>query len=88
MWCDNQEAIALAYNLVYHAKTEHVELDIHFIREKITAKNISVYLFPSEGRTVDIFTKALTFGQFHYLRSKLNVHPGQFSLRGDDSECG
>ena len=34
MWCDNQGAIALAYNLVYHAKTKHVELDIHFIREK------------------------------------------------------
>lgn len=31
IWCDNQGAIALAYNLVYHAKTKHVELDIHFI---------------------------------------------------------
>lgn len=33
IWCDNQGAIALAYNLVYHAKTKHVELDIHFIRD-------------------------------------------------------
>ena len=35
MWCDNQSAIALAYNPVYHAKTKHVELDIHFIRDKV-----------------------------------------------------
>ena len=38
MWCDNQSAIALAYNLVYHAKTKHVELDLHFIRDKVIAK--------------------------------------------------
>ncbi|KAH9671717.1 reverse transcriptase Ty1/copia-type domain-containing protein [Citrus sinensis] len=34
MWCDNQSAIALAYNPIYHAKTKHVELDIHFIIDK------------------------------------------------------
>ncbi|KAH9745524.1 hypothetical protein KPL70_004105 [Citrus sinensis] len=40
MWCDNQSAIALAYNPVYHAKTKHVELDIHFIRDKVASKEI------------------------------------------------
>lgn len=88
MWCDNQGAIALAYNPVYHAKTKHVELDIHFIREKIAAKKIEVQFVPSEDQTADILTKPLTFDRFHYLRSKLNVHPGQFSLRGDVTEHG
>ena len=76
MWCDNQGAIALTYNLVYHAKTKHVELDIHFIREKVAAKKIVVQFVPSEDQTAYILTKPLTFDQFHYLRSKLNVHPG------------
>ena len=88
MWCDNQGAIALAYNPVYHAKTKHVELDIHFIREKVAAKKIVVQFVRSEDQTADILTKPLTFDQFHYLRSKLNVHPGKFSLRGDVTEHG
>ncbi|KAH9783113.1 hypothetical protein KPL71_009187 [Citrus sinensis] len=75
MWCDNQSAIALAHNPVYHAKTKHVELDIHFIRDKVTAKQITVQFIPSEDQNADVLTKALTFNQFHYLRSKLNVHP-------------
>ena len=75
MWCDNQGAIALAYNPVYHAKTKHVELNIHFIREKVAAKKIVVQFVPGEDQTADILTKPLTFDQFHYLRSKLNVHP-------------
>lgn len=48
MWCDNQGAIALAYNLVYHAKTKAVELDTHFIRDKVTTKSIEDSYGPSE----------------------------------------
>ncbi|KAH9647735.1 retrovirus-related pol polyprotein from transposon RE1 [Citrus sinensis] len=86
MWCDNQGAIALAYNPVYHAKTKHVELDIHFIRDKVTAKEVAVCYVPSQDQTADVLTKALSFKQFSYFRSKLNVHPKHFSLRGDVRE--
>ena len=34
IWCDNLGAIALASNPVYHARTKHIEVDYHFIREK------------------------------------------------------
>ena len=71
MWCDNQGAITLAYNPIYHAKTKHVELDIHFIREKVAAKKIVVQFVLSEDQTAYILTKPLTFDQFLYLRSKL-----------------
>ena len=50
MWCNNQGVIALAYNLVYHAKTKHVEPDIHFIKEKVAAKKIVVQFIPSEDQ--------------------------------------
>lgn len=86
IWCDNQEAIALAYNPVYYAKTKHVELDIHFIRDKVAAKSIEVSYVPSEGQPADVLTKALTFKQFHCLRSKLNVYLGHFNLRRDVSD--
>ncbi|KAH9799567.1 retrovirus-related pol polyprotein from transposon RE2 [Citrus sinensis] len=81
MWCDNQSAISLAYNPIYHAKTKHVELDIHFIRDKVASKEIDVCFVPSEDQTTDVLTKALTFNQFHYLRSKLNVQPQAFSFQ-------
>ena len=86
MWCDNHSAIALAYNPVNHAKTKHVELDIHFIRDKVALKEIEVCFVPSKDQTTYVLTKALTFTQFHYLRSKLNVQPRHFSSRGNVSE--
>lgn len=35
MMCDSQSTIAIAKNLVHHDKTKHVEIDRHFISEKI-----------------------------------------------------
>jgi hypothetical protein len=42
IWCDNIRALALASNPVFHAKTKHVEIDYHFIREKVVNKDILV----------------------------------------------
>lgn len=38
VWCDNQSASALASNPIFHARTKHVEVDYHFIREKFLSK--------------------------------------------------
>lgn len=46
MWCDNQGSIALGNNPVFHARTKHFELNVHFIRE-------------SFEQVADIFTKPL-----------------------------
>ena len=35
IWCDNQSAAALASNHKFHPQTKHIELDVHFLREKI-----------------------------------------------------
>ena len=42
IWCDNIDAIALASNPVVHARTKHVEIKYHFIREKVLNKDIQV----------------------------------------------
>ncbi|KAM1674306.1 hypothetical protein ACFX15_039401 [Malus domestica] len=44
IWCDNVSAIALASNPVFHARTKHVEIDYHYIRELVLAKLLTVQI--------------------------------------------
>ena len=46
-WCDNLSASALAANPVYHVRTKHIKVDIHFIRNKVMAKQLKVRYIPS-----------------------------------------
>ncbi|KAH9679450.1 retrovirus-related pol polyprotein from transposon RE1 [Citrus sinensis] len=87
IWCDNISATELAKNLVYHSRTKHIELDMHFIRDKVLARELEINYIPSEEQIADILTKHLTFTQFNYLRSKLNVQPCPLSLRGAVKEA-
>ncbi|KAE8673799.1 hypothetical protein F3Y22_tig00111772pilonHSYRG00172 [Hibiscus syriacus] len=35
VWCDNTSDVAMSTNPVYHAQSKHVDLDVHFVREKV-----------------------------------------------------
>ena len=83
VWCDNQSAIALAANPVYHARTKHIEVDYHFIREKVINKDIAIQYIPTLDQIADIFTKGLTSSRFQFLRNKLMVCELPIRLRGD-----
>ncbi|KAH9769131.1 retrovirus-related pol polyprotein from transposon RE1 [Citrus sinensis] len=87
IWCDNISATELAKNHVYHSRTKHIELDMHFIRDKVLARELEINYIPSEEQIADILNKPLTFTQFNYLRSKLNVQPCPLSLRGAVKEA-
>ncbi|KAH9698429.1 hypothetical protein KPL71_024008 [Citrus sinensis] len=75
LYCDNKSVEALANNPKYHSKTKHIELDLHFIREHVSKKELQISHVPSCDQVADILTKPLAFDQFHSLRSKLNVLP-------------
>ena len=70
--CDNQSAIAIAKNPVHHDRTKHVEIDRHFISEKIEGKMISLNYVLSRQQVADILTKALFRPNF----TELNVALG------------
>jgi hypothetical protein len=59
IYCDNINSILLANNPVYHARTKHIEVHYHFIREKVLAKEIDFIHVNIEDQVVDNFTKAL-----------------------------
>jgi hypothetical protein len=42
IWCDNTGTLALASNPIYLARTKHIEVDYHFVREEVINKDISV----------------------------------------------
>ena len=71
IWCNTQSATALSSNPKFHFQTKHIELDIHFLREKVANKSLQIQYIPNLDQTIDIFTKALSFQPVHYLKSKV-----------------
>ena len=63
---DNQGAIALAENPLSFARSTHIDVRFHFVREILRAKKIDIQLVASEEQHADIFTKSLAATPFKY----------------------
>ncbi|KAK8926585.1 hypothetical protein KSP39_PZI019006 [Platanthera zijinensis] len=70
---DNESALKLVNNPVCHARTKHIEIDHHFIREKVLEGSLVVGHVRSEDNLADIFTKSLSKGPFQRLRGLLGL---------------
>jgi hypothetical protein len=70
---DNQGAIALAKNPVHHARTKHIDIRHHFIRDTIESGQINLEYCRTEDMTADIFTKGLAKPQFTKLRDLMHL---------------
>jgi len=57
IYCDNLNSIQLARNLAFHARTKHIEVHYHFIREKVLVGEIDLIYVSIEDQVADIFTK-------------------------------
>lgn len=73
MYCDNVSAIYLTRNPVQHQRTKHIEMDIHFVREKVARGHVRVLHVPSRYQLADIFTKGLPLILFEDFRDSLSV---------------
>ncbi|MCO5609077.1 hypothetical protein L7F22_063299 [Adiantum nelumboides] len=80
--CDNLSSIQLARNPVFHAKTKHIEVHYHFIRERVLDGSIDLTFVRTDEQVADIFTKALGAQKLRRFRAMLGVRELALSLRG------
>ncbi|KAJ9537125.1 hypothetical protein OSB04_029858 [Centaurea solstitialis] len=73
VFCDNVSAMYLASNPVQHQRTKHVEIDLHFVRERVAIGHVRVLHVPSAYQYADIFTKGLPTSLFLDFRDSLNI---------------
>jgi hypothetical protein len=71
--CDNQSAIKLAENLVFHTRTKHIETQHHYIKEQVQGSKLKLTHVSSIDQSADIFTKPLRCIIFERLRSHLSL---------------
>ena len=73
LYCDNKSAVSIAHNLVHHDKTKHVEVDRHFIKEKIDNGTICMTYIPTKEQTADVLTKSSNKPNFEDVVNKLGM---------------
>ena len=87
LWSDNLGAQAQACNPVYHARTKHIKLDVHFIRNLISERKLEVQHVPIASQPVDVLTKPLSLDHFRLLCSKLTICAPMLSLQRHVEAC-
>lgn len=49
---------------MFHSRTKHIEIDVHFVREQVASKSLKVQYVPTQHQIVDILTKPLPIARF------------------------
>jgi len=73
IFVDNQAAIAISHNPVFHRKTKHFNVKLYFLREVQEDGLVNLVYCRTEEQLADIFTKALPASKFEFLRKELGI---------------
>ncbi|KAJ0621554.1 putative RNA-directed DNA polymerase [Helianthus annuus] len=81
--CDNKAAIQISENPVQHDRTKHVEVDRHFIKQKLEARIIELSFVRSKDQLAYILTKAVNGRLFNSCLHKLSISNPTTQLEGE-----
>lgn len=76
LWCDNIGATYLSANPVFHAHTKHIEIDFHFVRERVAQKLLDIRWIHTDDQLADGLTKPIVAAKISKFRSNLNLVAG------------
>ena len=73
IWCDNMSSIQLAKNPMFHARTKHIEVHYHFVREKVIDGEVDLLYVSTNQQVSDILTKGLSMEKHTQFRDMMGV---------------
>lgn len=73
LWCDNLGAKYLSANPIFHSCTKHIEVDFHFVRERVARKLLEIAYISTKDQVADGFTKAIPVRQLKMFKNNLNL---------------
>lgn len=73
VYCDNISTTYLALNSVFHARTKHIELDVHFVCEQVGSGRLQIRYIPTQDQLADVLTKGLSSTHHRLLRVNLLI---------------
>ena len=83
IYCDNLSNIQLAKNPVFHARTKHIEVHYHFVRERVLSGEVELQYVLTDRQTADIFARPLGLDKLRQFSGSLGLcHLDVPNLRG------
>ncbi|MCO5559518.1 hypothetical protein L7F22_013119 [Adiantum nelumboides] len=75
IYTDSQSALAVARNPIFHARTKHIEVHYHYVKEMLSAGEISLAYVPTQDNLADLFTKVASHKKREAFRKALGLLP-------------